>query len=548
MSILGEAQKQILGEVSLAEKTARQGSRRFDAEIAVFGSNSNRQTNKLDRRQSRHAGQFYSLFQRWVYVAINHIATRVAGQELKLGRSLLGNGNKSILSPFLRMPQYKAKVRPPRSEMEVIESHDLLDFMLQPNPVQTWWAFLYMSAINYYLTGASYWMHSTSKDGNDELWSVPSTWLEPNHDERLFGSYRLQIPGQHGNGTPVGAEDVARVYLPDPSDPRKSLSPISTQMNAVHIDGYIQSSQQQAFQGGIFPQMLIKIGRVGGRDKGPRRKITAGQRSQLMTAVRKIAGGVQHYGDPLILDQFIESVEPLARSVREMDFQGSELSNKRRVLQAFGLSEIDVGDVQNANRAAAVVSENRQCANVLNPVIEQFSIALTCFVVSKFAPDQGLFLWIDPCVAHDAELDIKRWDIALRNGTVSDDEYRAHQLGIGSTGGPQRSKLLSQPAAMGQITALMKASTAGEIPVAAAANVISMFLGLPEVDVVQMLKGKSVESIAATGMARLKELHDKERLTAQQVLEHRNDVTEGAEREVVTEMTRFFPGAARVAG
>ena len=118
------------------------------------------------------------------------------------------------------------------------------------------------------------------------------------------------------------------------------------------------------------------------------------------------------------------------------DVCGKLIGNERssylqRTQIAFGVNPIVVGQIENANRASAWVAEHHFCENVINPLLTLLGQCLTKLVAPRFTDGTGrLVVWFEQCVAHDQELKLKAWQIALERGVVTPNEFRRHILNI----------------------------------------------------------------------------------------------------------------------
>ena len=152
------------------------------------------------------------------------------------------------------------------------------------------------------------------------------------------------------------------------------------------------------------------------------------QRRELIQAILSVYEGAVNYNEPLIIDGMIEGVEKFTTTPQEMDFLASGDQVKSRILQAFGVNPIIVGEIAGANRAQAIVAEESFCENTVNPLIELLSESLTAWAAEFFA--EPLAAWIAPAVPHQAELDLQKWNAALRGGAVTVNEYRRNVLNL----------------------------------------------------------------------------------------------------------------------
>lgn len=401
------------------------------------------QDNSMLMRGSRVSSRRYELLRSWVFVCIHAIARRVSGQPLHVGIQQGAQPNQPRGGQRLRKAQVherskmpatiRAKASSAYQELMVYEEHPVLDLFAMPNPAQDKHAFFMQTLVNYYLTGIAYLLYGQSKEGRPELWAVPSHWITPKHEGGLFTSYELKTSDITEPIT-LDPENVGRFYFPDPADLKRSISPIETQLEAVTTDRHIQKAQENAFENGIYPSIILKVGRNVGPDgtvTETRPVLTAKQRRQISTAVKKVWGGVANFGDPAIVDGLIEGIERLQATPREMDFKQSGEIVKKRIFQMFGLNPITVGEITAANRAQAVEAEKNLANGVVNPLIDGLSNLLTLMLGPLFEPNRRLCIWLEEHAPVDPELELKRWAIAKQHDVVTVDEFRAHVLNLG---------------------------------------------------------------------------------------------------------------------
>ncbi len=375
--------------------------------------------------------QQYDAFRGWQYVAISAIAKRVSSRQMFVGR-VTSRPNLSRSKA-----QWLKNVLPDRlkavgESLEPLESHPLLDAMNDPNPIMVRWVLSYVTICSLELTGKAYlWMRDNGK--RIEFWPLPSHWVEPDHTGGLFAGFQVR-PDGFAEPFPLQGHEVAYVPLPDPKDPiLGSLSPLQSQARAVNTDDSIQEAQQRAFENGIFPSHVVIVGKDAA---GMRPRLTGPQQTQIIGAIRKRYVGTSKANEPLILDGLIEKVERLSSMPAEMDFIDSGKQTKGRIMQAFGVNPLIVGEVEGANRAQAVVAEQSFCSNVINPLLDLLGQVFTSRIAPAFATgDERLVVWFEPAEARDEELRARRWQAALKGGIVTGNEYRVHLLNL-----PERSE------------------------------------------------------------------------------------------------------------
>lgn len=442
---------------------------------------------------NRADAESYALFKQWVYVATTAIAKRLAHQPIIVAEHH-GEDGGSRAAPttsrktaramtreeWNRAPRtVRAKARN-REEYEILRSHGIYDLMERPNPHQRKWEFLYFSALQLLLPGECFWIGGET-NGKLELWAVPSTWMRP------AGKNWAMDAGDGRAPTPIPAENVARTYFPDPSDPRKCHSPLKAILKAARTDDYIQESQEQAFAGGIFPNLVVTIGRTRGQDgklTDRRPTLNGPARRQVIRAIRQVWAQSTAAGDPAIIDGLIESIHKLNYSPSEMDWLQSGEIVKKRIMQAYNVNPIVVGEVPPASKAQAVVANQQMCDQAVNPIGVALGETLNEFVTPWFEEDGGgedIEAWIDPCVADDAEAWAAAWEAARDREDVSRNEYRTEVLGLPPLPDEQnrkRNELLETPAGIAGVVQVLGAVSAGQISREQAALIFETFYEL----------------------------------------------------------------------
>jgi len=433
-------------------------------------------------RRTAAAREAYSFMRSWVYVSVDAIARRAASQAVGVGeienapaesrrRLSIPSGRKTTTNAPWSLRSVPRSIRERAAgaqELTVYESHPLLDLLQRPNSVQRKFEFIYLSAVNLLITGECYWVGGEVEggDGDFELWAVPTNWITPKHENGLFTGYRLQVAGQ---ATPrdIPAENVARTYLPDPSDIKSALSPLSTVIAAARVDDHIQTSQEAMFRRGINPNLIVTIGRMRGEDGSltDRRPVLQGRhRRQIIRAIREIWDQTVSSGDPAILDGLIESVHKLHNTPQEMDWPASGEIVKKRIMQAYKVNPIVVGEITAGNRAQAVEAEKNFCGNAVNPLSSALSETLTEFVGPWYEEGKPVVVWIEDSIPTDPDQTLKEWVEARKNEDVTADEFRAEILGLPplqKRDDPAR--LLTQQGGLTGVTALVDKVAAGTI-------------------------------------------------------------------------------------
>lgn len=402
--------------------------------------------------------QRYAQYRGWVYSAINALASKAATQPVKVGKmnppddkkpsgtkeikAQKTNPNKIKLHQLNKMPA-RFREKAADTNLEIITDHAILDVLQKPNSMQHGFQFVYSFVTNLCLTGWGYVLGGTNEEGKLEFFSVPTTWITPDHTEGAFAHFYLQNPRNPiaGKGERLDRSQVGFAYLPNPADPLMALAPASAQMLAIKIDDHIQTSQAAFFENSVFPGAIVTMGKNPHPDVpgGVRPRLTAPQRRQVYGAIKKVMGGVANYGNPAIVDGLIESIERLQASQNEIGWEKSEKTVRTRILSAFSVHPFILGEEMAGSYAQAYVVGERFCEKV-NIFLSLLSELMTNFApdfipdikpkagkpaIKKEAEPEKLLIWWEEAIVKDPSMEKSTWEGARGRDDVTQNEFRA---------------------------------------------------------------------------------------------------------------------------
>jgi phage portal protein BeeE len=372
-------------------------------------------------------------------------ATTKEGKRLARKRFLSGGVSADPAVPRRYFPASIKNVAG-GAAIDAYLTHEALDLLNKPNPVQGKAEFLEQLVCNLYLSGEAYWIAGDGEEG-PELWMPPTNWIVPKHDGGMFTSFELKPPGA-ASGVPLEPEMVRRMYFPDPADPKLAMSPVLAQFSPIRTDNAIQKSQEQMFDRGIFPNVVLTVGDTKNAEGKPAGKptLTGPQRRQLIRAVREVWSATVSNGDPAIIDGLISSIHKLNNTPAEMDWLQSGETTKKRIFQAFGVNPIIVGEVTGANRAQAAVAEQHFLSSIINPLADRVTVVLNEFIAPMFGAGgekekakeddkkksgkTKLYLWLEEGQPLDDELKLRKFSTGRINNDCTRNEFRTEILGL----------------------------------------------------------------------------------------------------------------------
>jgi phage portal protein BeeE len=360
----------------------------------------------------------------WVFSAVRPIASRIAGQPIRLARmNRDGVGDNKDMSLTLFKDFLPPQMKAMADVMELVPSHPALKPLYKPNSFMTQWSLIWSTVFSLEVTGEAFWLVDDTKDGK-AIYPLPSSWMAADHSKELYGGWEC-LPRNTGEPHKIPADMVVYFRYPDWNDPLGVMSPMEMQNQAIASDMAIQTAQQRSFQNGIFPGVMLTVGKtteVAGVSNRP--KLTADQRRDIINAIKAQYRGVLRYDEPLILDALIEKAEPFTRTNQEMAYLESGKLTKARIFQGFGVNEFIAGELQGVNRATAVVADDNFCTNVVNPKLELISQILTQFYLPMFAGTEGLIAYVEPARPNDPEMRLKERDQQIKSGSLTRNELR----------------------------------------------------------------------------------------------------------------------------
>jgi HK97 family phage portal protein len=373
----------------------------------------------------------------WFYAGGSAICKRIAGQPLHVAEK----------EHAARVPKQK-RVRNKRllpgaqkdlaSSVNILEEHELLTLLNNPNPMMVRWSFIYVTVASLLITGKSFWWILQDEEGKWTIWPVPTHWIQPDMDEktgRFFGRWKLQ-PFNSAQTTYIPGDQIVYFHFPDPGNPLSAISPMQAAAKSVIVDGLLSEAQKRTFLNGAMPELALVVGRlpddggIPGTGPGSRTVLTDRQRNDLLAAFKARYRGVLRAGEPIILDGLIEDIKKLSNSPREMDFQKSKLMTKNEILQSLGVNPAVMGQLEGANRASAAIADENFAKCTVNPIIELLSEFMTVFVAPRFSRTTQLVVFIEEASGSDPALVLQQYGLGFKQGAVSVNEYRTNILSL----------------------------------------------------------------------------------------------------------------------
>lgn len=383
------------------------------------------------QQQQAHAER-YDLMREWIYSAVNALASEGAGQPPVVAR-LIGTEAKAKpqgkkLCELQKMPK-AIRRKAADTEYEVQQDHPLVDLLEHPNPFQEKWQFVYSFFANLVLTGMAYVVLGYSKRLKKlELYSLPSTWVKPDHEQGLFSRFIVKNPKAVGaDPIPLDRSQVGFAMLPNPGDPLASLAPASSQLRTLKIHEHMLNGQEAFFRNGIFPSVIVTMAQGPYQSIKGRPVLSNVQRRMIYHALRQNVMGDMNQGAAFIIDGLIEDMKPFSLTNREMGWDKTEDRIKTRILSAFGVHSFILGEFMPGSQAQAEIIEGRFYKRV-NTYLDMLSTLLTN-LLGSVEGDERLWIWFEECQASNPERRTSTFLSMRSTGDISQNELRA-EMGL----------------------------------------------------------------------------------------------------------------------
>ena len=442
----------------------------------------------------------YGAFRNWLYSAINALAMEGAGQPINLaklkGKKTKGPGPKGTKGFYLSKMPKSLRNKAAAQEYEVLLDHDMIEVLDKPNEIQNRWQFTYSFIASLALTGWSYIIYEYDKDDKLVMYTVPTSWVRPDHTDGPFSKFYVADPKDPAGQTkePLSKDNVAFAYLPDPSNILGAVAPASSQETSIQIDSYIQNSQKQHFKQGIYPSVIVTVGKNPHPDVpgGIRPRLSGAQRRQVIAAINKASAGVANHGAPAIVDGLIESVTKFSNGAQEMDWTRSADSNRTRILSVFSVHPYILGEAVGVGGYAQVANIEKRFFKRVNSYLSMLSDIVTQIISGREETD--LVAWWEECTAVDQSIRSAELKAARANGDISQNEFRAE---LGFPPDEDKNEAIITGPMGGQIAQMLGQVGSG----AMAPEQLTAFLegmGLPT-DLAERISGKGLPKLPPPG-------------------------------------------------
>lgn len=241
----------------------------------------------------------------------------------------------------------KAKSGKPEDRVEVT-NHAAWDLWQKPNDFMTRQEFVEVAQQHIDLAGESPWVVAYDKRAKNlplELWPVRPDRMEPDPDPRKFlVGWNYRSP-EDGKLIPLGLKEVIHLRTPNPLDPYRGCSPITTLLITL---GRTKAAQQWNLN------FFANSARPGGIIQVPKR-LTDDEFDELTLRWNEQHRGVGNAHKVAVLEH--GEWKELGFSIKDLQVTELRESDRDEILEAYGFPRPMLGIDQDSNRAAAQAAE-----------------------------------------------------------------------------------------------------------------------------------------------------------------------------------------------
>lgn len=416
---------------SSKKATARAAERLYGSSLPANGTlfgDTNRM--ELAREQFEH-------FHGHAFSAVRVISQRIAGQPVVAARRLVEPSKSfktleyALSKGFVHekdLPHQWKMFDPAR--MELIEDHQIVRAIDDPNPMMTRSQLFNFTIPNLLVTGRAFWCMSM-EEGVLKIYPFPSTWVWPKIAGGKQTAWFVKPPSSDQKPMEVPMEQMAYFSHIDPNDPTETTSWLQMQAKPLLVGESIQDAQYEAFRNGMFPHIAIVAGQETNPDGSTSPiELEPHQRQQYIDWLRREYIGARKFNLPVILDALFTDIKEISTKPDEIPFLDSLNIVKSQIFEGFGVNPIVAGQVDGANRASSALADYHLCLVTVNPIMAMMSQVMTRQMAPFFNDGPETKIWMIPAKPYDPEMELRQWQVALRNHGATTNEFRQRVLNL----------------------------------------------------------------------------------------------------------------------
>lgn len=296
----------------------------------------------------------------------------------------LANSTSQVEWQLFRKADGRGRVAGAESRKEVT-SHAALDLWNKPNPHYTRQEFIETFQQHQELVGESDWLVGR-EEGFDiplELWPIRPDRLQVNPSATDFIKDYTYL-GPDGERIPLEKKEIIQLKLPNPLDPFRGMGPVQSLL--ADLDGIKYSAEwnRNFFLNSAEPGGIIEVEKRLDDDEFNEISARWNEQHRGVRKAHRVA--------------LIEQGKWVANSFSQRDMQFAQLREVGRdtIMEAFSISKLMMGIVDDVNRASAEASEYVFSKYLMISRLERIKQALNTKLLPMFG-STGEGLEFDYC-------------------------------------------------------------------------------------------------------------------------------------------------------
>jgi len=297
-------------------------------------------------------------------------------------------------------------------------AHPLAQLLARPNAFSDFSSLIEMTVMHLLIHGEALWEIESGR-----LFAYPpSSIVRVNvaADNSDYLNFELSISGKNFK---IPAEDAIFFKLPDPSNPWRGASPMSSAIQTATCDYNAQKFNARFFDVAPAPAFVIR------REGEAAGHLTPEDKLRLQAEIQSTQGGVDNSNGVLFLGPG-EKIETIGLAPKEGSFTKLQDQARDRILSVFRVPPILLGNVDNANRSNSEMQIQHFWRQVVCPLLEDIQAVLNHRLAPRFGSDVRLqFDYASvPALQPDTSA-LMSWALpAIEHGVVLPNEIRVEHL------------------------------------------------------------------------------------------------------------------------
>jgi HK97 family phage portal protein len=296
-----------------------------------------------------------------------------------------------------------------------IDEHELYELLENPCPTfreLDGWTLRYLTFAHFKLVGEFFWLKVRDPRGRImALLPIPAAWVprKPTISDHNFLIYPYGVTAS--SALTVPQEDVVWFKDPDLLDPYSNGRGASEAIfDEIQADEYAAKYQKNFFFNDASPKFAIT---AEGANADQVKQIKQGFMSKL--------AGFFHAREPAVLTTKGATIQKLTETMVELDMIESRKYLRDECLQNYQIPPEIYGIIENSNRSTIDSAYYLFNKNVLSYDLAMFERVVTNQLCHEY--DDDLCLRHDNIISEDEELALKVYDLALKNGTITANQF-----------------------------------------------------------------------------------------------------------------------------